>query len=488
VEINLLMRAAGADLASCLDALEPALLQRLVVAADAGPGVYRFAHALVREVVADDLSPLHRARLHVQVADALDDDDDSAEILAEHLWAAVPIGVGARAAVALERAAHVAISRLAYRAALDLLERAVQLRRVGGPDPDDPDGELRAIALLVAVIGAHKGYPALLDSPHVARGKLLAARRGPSAAREGFALTWAEWAGLDVTCQFDRADPIAAELLEAAAGVEIPIAHALAHAAAGISAWHHGRIVEAAEHLDRAAAIGGEIEPGASLSMLFDVDQLRLAAPFSVYVHDLMGDHDDPMAAYERLVRQSPGGHWESLVLTFAASGALTTGDAERAIEAARRGVALDPERVAAFWTSQLVFYLGAGLCLAGRFEEGEPIFEDGRRACDAVGQRTNTTTIVCARAIGLSFAGRPDEARAGAADARFLLERDRERHAEPNVMVAEALVLLADGDEPAAAATLAAAAALADAQGSGAVAARVRRDAARVGIHLPGS
>jgi tetratricopeptide (TPR) repeat protein len=380
----------------------------------------------------------------------------------------------------------VAIGRLAYRAALDLLERAVQLRRVGGPDPDDPDGELRVVALIVAVIAAHKGYPALLDSPHVARGKVLASRRGPSAAREAFALTWAEWAALDVTCQFDRADPIAAELLEASAGVEIPLAHALAHTAAGISAWHHGRIVEAADHLDRAAAIGVEIEPSASLSMLFDVDQLRLAAPFSVYIHDLMGDHADPRAAYERLVRQSPGGHWESLVLTFAASGAITTGDVDRAIEAARRGVALDPDRVAAFWTSQLIFYLGAALCLAGRFEEGEPIFDDGRQACDAVGQRTNTTTIVCARAIGLSFAGRVDEARAATVDARDLLERDRERHAEPNVMVAEALVQLADGDRHAARATLEAAAALAEAQGSRAVAARVRRDAARAGIHLP--
>lgn len=129
VDLGLLALAAGRELDDCLDDLEPAILHRLLVAAPDQPGMHRFAHALVREVVVDDISSLRRARLHLRVADALDDSDDNAEILAEHLWQAVPIGVSARAAAALERAARVAVRRLAYTTAQDLLDRAVQLRR-----------------------------------------------------------------------------------------------------------------------------------------------------------------------------------------------------------------------------------------------------------------------------------------------------------------------------------------------------------------------
>jgi DNA-binding SARP family transcriptional activator len=123
VDLGLLATAAGCDLDACLDDLEPAMLHRLLVAVPDQPGAHRFAHALVREVVVDDISSLRRARLHLRVADALDDVDDNAEILAEHLWQAVPIGVAARAAGALERAARVAVRRLAYTTAQDLLQR-----------------------------------------------------------------------------------------------------------------------------------------------------------------------------------------------------------------------------------------------------------------------------------------------------------------------------------------------------------------------------
>ena len=103
VDLRLLAAASGRDLDSCLDDLEPAIVHRLLVDVPDHP-VYRFAHALVREVVVDDVSSLRRARLHLKVADALDDVDDHAEIRAEHLWQAVPIGVAGRAAAALERA------------------------------------------------------------------------------------------------------------------------------------------------------------------------------------------------------------------------------------------------------------------------------------------------------------------------------------------------------------------------------------------------
>ena len=93
----------------------------------------------MREVVADDVSSLRRARIHLRVADALEatagDRDDAAEILAEHLWAAAPIGVGQRAAAALERAAEVAVRRYAFESAEGMLDRAVAAAAVDRQRP-----------------------------------------------------------------------------------------------------------------------------------------------------------------------------------------------------------------------------------------------------------------------------------------------------------------------------------------------------------------
>ena len=133
VDLELLVAAAGRETDAVLDDLDPAVVHRLLVPAPDRPGTFRFAHALVREVVADDVSALRRARIHLRIADALEatvgGEDDAAEILAEHLWSAAPIGVGQRAAVALERAAEVAVRRYAFEAAEGMLDRAVHLRR-----------------------------------------------------------------------------------------------------------------------------------------------------------------------------------------------------------------------------------------------------------------------------------------------------------------------------------------------------------------------
>ena len=63
------------------------------------PDVLRFSHALVREVLLDDLTALRRARLHLRVADAIEARGavvDDVEILAEHLWRASSVGRPAR--------------------------------------------------------------------------------------------------------------------------------------------------------------------------------------------------------------------------------------------------------------------------------------------------------------------------------------------------------------------------------------------------------
>ncbi|MFP5319853.1 MAG: BTAD domain-containing putative transcriptional regulator [Acidimicrobiia bacterium] len=398
VDLGLLARAAALDLDACLDALEPAAVQRLLVPAPDQPGAYRFAHALVREVLVDDVSTLRRARLHLQVADALDDVDDNAEILADHLWQAVPIGVVRRAAAALERAARVAMRRMAYASAQDLLERAVQLRRSAGSDQADLDAELQTVALLVSVVGARQGYPALVGSPLVARGKRLAEQSRRTL--ELLNLLWVEWAGLDVSCQFDKADPIAEELLARSKDTDVAVAPILGHTAYGIRCWHHGALTESAQHLDTATAAAEAVPGGGLASFLFDLDQLRLSSPFAVYIHDLIGDVGDATARYEELMRRMPGdGFWELLVSNFAASGALSVGDLPRAERAARRGLEADPEGISAFWSMAARAYLGAAVALQGDLGTGLPMLDEAWGRYVQMGLRTNGVTLLASRA-----------------------------------------------------------------------------------------
>jgi hypothetical protein len=161
---------------------------------------------LVREVVADDVSALRRARIHLAVADALDERsgvlDDAAEILAEHLWAAAPLGVGQRAAEALEHAAEVAVRRYAFESAEGLLARAAQLRRTAGSKASDIEAELVTSCRLLSIQRSVHGYASVARSPHLRRAKELA-RRGERVdilAR----LLWTEWAAYDSMCDFDR--------------------------------------------------------------------------------------------------------------------------------------------------------------------------------------------------------------------------------------------------------------------------------------------
>jgi len=334
----------------------------------------------------------------------------------------------------------------------------VQLRRTVGGDAEAQEAELRALASLVSVTGAHHGYAALIGSPLLARGKQLAEQLDRAADLVN--LLWAEWAGVHVACRFAEGDPIAEELLDLAELTEVPVAPVLGHTAYGISRWHHGDLAAAAEHLDAAKEAADSIPAETLAAVLFDLDQLRLSLPFSAYIHDLIGDLEDPEAAYDELVRRLPGDrYWELAVMNFAASGALSTGDLPRAERAARRGLAADPEGMFAFeaW---------------GRYT--------------AMGLRTNGVTLLASRAHALAEAGRLEEAEASLDDARRELETYNERYAEPTLLLADAVLRHARGDDPAKVAkVLAEAAGMATAQGGHAMAARIRATAERLGCSV---
>jgi DNA-binding SARP family transcriptional activator/tetratricopeptide (TPR) repeat protein len=487
IELDLLTAASGDPIDTVLDAIEPAVVHRLLAPVPERPATFRFSHALVREVVADDVSALRRARIHLSVANALEstagDLDDAAEILAEHLWAAAAIGVGQRAAEALERAATVAVRRYAFEAAEGMLERAVQLRRTAGTTPLDIEAEVVAASRLLSIQRSVHGYASIADSPHLRRAKELAQRAGRADIHAR--LLWAEWAAYDTRCDFDRSDAIAQQLHELGGQGDGPLARITGLASLGISRWHRGHVGEASALLDDACRAAEEAAvPTATLGL--DLEVMLLPYPFARYLHVLTGDLDEPAgeAEFQALAAAAPDRYAVSLVQMFASAGAVTTGRPEWAERAARRGIDADPDGTFSFWGRGLHGYLAAALILQDRVDEGLSMIDVAIDRFIEAGGRTGVVVYRAARAAGLAAAGRIDAAVDAVAAAYRELETYGERFAEPLVLEADASMRHARGDEPAeVAGVLAAAIALAAEQGSHGIARRLTATAQRLGV-----
>jgi ATP/maltotriose-dependent transcriptional regulator MalT len=235
VDDRLLQETSGLEPQGLRDALREALDGHLLVVED---GMYRFRHALLREVVEDDLLPGERAELHLTLARALDrrlDDGAGAQVtaaVAHHFAAAgdqpATLAASVRAATAAERV-H------AYGEAAGLLDRALELwERV--PDPE-----------------------ALAGVDHVA----LLARAADAAAALGdpgrqLALLQAAFAGLGPKPEPRRAAPI----LEFTARAQ----------------RHLNRAKDSIATLERALELVGDGDPSARASVLTGLARARMLA------------------------------------------------------------------------------------------------------------------------------------------------------------------------------------------------------------------
>jgi ATP/maltotriose-dependent transcriptional regulator MalT len=134
---SLLAAVAGLEPAELRDALREAVASHIVVTvADEG---YAFRHALLREVVYDDLLPGERTELHAVLASALEERIEGGErgahitAQAAHHWVAA--GDQSRALAATARAALAAERVNAFAEAQALFERALALwERVEDPE------------------------------------------------------------------------------------------------------------------------------------------------------------------------------------------------------------------------------------------------------------------------------------------------------------------------------------------------------------------
>ena len=449
MHVGLLGRAANLTIDECLDQLEPAIVDRLLVEVPDSPGVVQFSHALVREVVLDDMSVLRRAKLHLRAADAIEalapSADDTAEIVAEHLWQAATLGIGARAAVALERAATVAMRRFAFETADGLLERALQLRKTLPPDQADLGAELELINLLAGVRRARFGYKqASLQTP-LDRAKDLARRSHQHHVLAE--LLWTEWAGAATACALDTAHRLALEFLDLAATSDDHLIQSAAHEVWGTQCWHEGDIAQAMRSLDLAVEQYGEWVASDAPGPLSGLAETQiLGRGFHAFVHEMAGQPLGARSPLPAMAVASLAPYQRLMVLVCETLRATFAGDHTAAITSASLAIELDLGEQFAFFRGAAVCLLGSAMVATDRAAEGLQILERGVDLYSALGVMTALPFYMSMRAEAHLALGDVEAAGKALDESMAALQRTGERWPEPYVLCTAAAVQHAGG------------------------------------------
>ncbi|GAB1819540.1 AAA family ATPase [Herbidospora sp. RD11066] len=241
VDLALLARATGVHVADCLERLEPLRALGLFDTAPEDPFSWRFAHDLVRESVTETTEQWRAVRLHLKVADALEenpgDDDSVTERLAFHLWAASPLADPVRTVEALKRAGRRATTKLAFAAADRHLQSAAQIARTAGL----PELELSALSLLAIAPRRQAGFGGttfdLLE-----RAELLARQLGRDVEAAG--LLFARLFGAYTFLEWDRLR-LVRRLYDQGNASTDPVVRVYGLQAWGLHQWDIGNIGEA---------------------------------------------------------------------------------------------------------------------------------------------------------------------------------------------------------------------------------------------------
>ncbi|MEU7866684.1 BTAD domain-containing putative transcriptional regulator [Dactylosporangium sp. NPDC049140] len=155
VDIDVLAEAFTEDEDAVLDGLEAGVLAGLLE--EPGPGRVRFGHALLRDVLYDDMPQLRRRRLHERVLNVLERAaPEDVAALGHHALAAATPASAVRAARHGAAAARQAAGMFAHREAAQLYGAsldALGLRRPGSAEPGDHSATL-ALDLLCGLTSA----------------------------------------------------------------------------------------------------------------------------------------------------------------------------------------------------------------------------------------------------------------------------------------------------------------------------------------------
>ncbi|WP_262414663.1 ATP-binding protein [Streptomyces sp. ST1015] len=440
VDLRLLSRAGGVDVADCLRHLEPLRTLGLLEPAPHDRSALRFAHDLVRESVSGTATEQRAAHTHLRIADALEethaDDECAAERLAHHLWAAGPLAEPDRTARAVIHAGRRAAAKLAFESAGRLLRAAVQATRASGL----MELEFSALTLLAIVVRREAGYDAstfdLLE-----RAEYLADALGRESEAADF--LFIRLVGAHTSLENGRGQ-LARRMRDLGRTSDDPVVVRYGRLAWGLHQWDIGAIGEA--HRSFTEAETDADAPGRETPMRRDGLTIREGPFMRAAMTALRGDvgaalafvgtgdpAEDPYAASVRV-------YYTTMIAAMA-------GDAEAARRAGERWAAAGLDRL----RTQRDHYIRQGWCW-GRALTGE----------DPAGAAAEAEALLAAHLLdppqwGLTHhyvliaemwlaAGSPDRAAAALDRADRTLRDHGQRYAEGLLLLVRARLLQARG------------------------------------------
>jgi DNA-binding SARP family transcriptional activator len=271
-DFPLLERVCGLPEESALDHIEAALMTGMIADVEEHLGRYRFAHDLVREALSAELSGVRRARLHAQVATALErlygaEHPAHALELAGHMWDGRIHLDPARVAAALIRGSDVALAQLDYDHARVQLERSIKIMGTVSDPLERSQAEfdarvqleLDAQSRLVWIFLMTHGYGTRELWEAADRVRELAAHAGETSEVVG--VMWALWSNLCVRAEFMGALHVADQLTGIGRRTGDRCALAAAAHARGQTLQHLGDLSGADECFREAAEHASQLSP-----------------------------------------------------------------------------------------------------------------------------------------------------------------------------------------------------------------------------------
>jgi DNA-binding SARP family transcriptional activator/tetratricopeptide (TPR) repeat protein len=174
IPLDLLIAASSSDAESVLRAIDTAIDAGLLVYVPDPRQRLRFAHAVVREALVDQLGRAERVAIHRRVAAALLALPDGArapyiEDLARHAYEASLVDGPSVAIGPIVRAGDAALEQRAYRHAADWYGRALELADRGGVDPSNRFSLLASMGDAQRRAGDPAFRTSILDAAELAR-------------------------------------------------------------------------------------------------------------------------------------------------------------------------------------------------------------------------------------------------------------------------------------------------------------------------------
>ena len=376
-------------------------------------GRYGFIHALYQDVLYDRVSPSRRVQLHRRIGERGEEvygerADEIAAELAMHFERGRDYK---RAAKYLQRAADNAIRRFAYRGAVALARRGLELLETLPESLERAEQELCLQLTLGVPLIATEGYAASSVGDAYTKARELCQRLGDTP--DVSEVLWGLWAFHIVRAELDTAREIAEEFLRLAERLRYPGLAMRGHEAMEVTLVHMGQFALALEHFEKGIALY-DPEQHRDDAFLYSQNPEVAMRSHAAWTLWFVGQVDQAVVQIQkalRLARELSEPHGVAHASYFAAMVHILRREDKLAQELAESAYAVAGEHGLVIYQAFAMIARGCALVQQGREDEAMRQLRDGLALYERTGARLARPQFLTLLAEALINARQTDEA-----------------------------------------------------------------------------